>query len=238
MPLRLASKPSVHGVGRVLDGSERCHFGPRSGSGRPRQTGRREDHHIERNARLQPTASSAAIQAHVASSLGVPVSSRTIRRRLAEGHLGSLRPLCVLPFTPTHRHLSLEWCHARENWTAAEWSQVLFSEESRFNLSSDDHRVRVWRLRGDRLSPTFASQRHTTPTADVMVWGAIAYRTHSLLELIRGTMTTQWYVHDILHPHVLPLLQRLPEAIFQQDNARLHTKRCHKTGSWASHEFE
>ncbi|GFV97281.1 transposable element Tcb1 transposase [Trichonephila clavipes] len=33
-------------------------------------------------------------------------------------------------------------------------------------------------------------------------------------------MTAQRYVHDILQPHVLPLMQRLPGAIFQQDNAR------------------
>ncbi|GFT76499.1 hypothetical protein TNCV_3022691 [Trichonephila clavipes] len=50
------------------------------------QTSRREDRHIVRNARVQPTASSAAIQAQVAPSLGDPVSSRTVRRRLAEGH--------------------------------------------------------------------------------------------------------------------------------------------------------
>ncbi|GFV47770.1 transposable element Tcb2 transposase [Trichonephila clavipes] len=43
--------------------------------------------------------------------------------------------------------------------------------------------------------------------------------------LIRGTMTAQRYVHDILQPHVLPLMQRLPGAIFQQDNAVLHTER-------------
>ncbi|GFW54719.1 HTH_Tnp_Tc3_2 domain-containing protein [Trichonephila clavipes] len=92
-------------------------------TGRPRQTSRRENHHIARNARVQPTASSAAIQAQIASSLGAPVSSRTIRRRLAEGHLGSRRPLRVLPLTPNHRCLRLEWCRARGNWTTAEWNQ-------------------------------------------------------------------------------------------------------------------
>ncbi|GFW79389.1 uncharacterized protein TNCV_2477961 [Trichonephila clavipes] len=35
-------------------------FTRRPGSERPRQTSRREDHHIIRNARVQPTASSAA----------------------------------------------------------------------------------------------------------------------------------------------------------------------------------
>ncbi|GFV76962.1 transposable element Tcb1 transposase [Trichonephila clavipes] len=35
-------------------------------------------------------------------------------------------------------------------------------------------------------------------------------------------MTTQRYAHDILQPHVLPLMQRLSGVIFQQDNARPH----------------
>ncbi|GFT09404.1 transposable element Tcb2 transposase [Trichonephila clavipes] len=183
-------------------------FTRRPGSGRPRRTSRREDRHIVRNARVQPTASSAAIQAQVAPSLSAPVSSRTIRRRLAEEHLGSRRPLRVLPLTSTHRQLRLEWCHARGNCTAAKWNQVAFSDESRFNLSSDGNRVRVWRPRGERHNPTFALQRHTAPTASVVVWGSIAYNTRSPLVLIRYTMTAQWYVHDILQPHVLPLMQR------------------------------
>ncbi|GFU85467.1 transposable element Tcb2 transposase [Trichonephila clavipes] len=58
-----------------------------------------------------------------------------------------------------------------------------------------------------------------------MVWGVIAYSTRSPLALICDTMTGQLYVHDILQPHVLPLTQRLPGVIFQQDNARPHTAR-------------
>ncbi|GFU62344.1 transposable element Tcb1 transposase [Trichonephila clavipes] len=45
-----------------------------------------------------------------------------------------------------------------------------------------------------------------------MVWGAIAYNARSPLELIRGTMKAQRYVHDILQPHVLPLLPLAPST--------------------------
>ncbi|GFX82749.1 transposable element Tcb2 transposase [Trichonephila clavipes] len=38
-------------------------------------------------------------------------------------------------------------------------------------------------------------------------------------------MTAQRYVHDILQPHVFPLVQWLPGAIFQQDNACPQTAR-------------
>ncbi|GFW42868.1 transposable element Tcb2 transposase [Trichonephila clavipes] len=139
--------------------------------------------------------------------------------------MGSRRPSRVLLLTPTHQRLRSEWCRARGNWSAAEWNQVDFSDESRFNLSSDDNRVRVWRTRAERLNYAFALQRHTARTTGVMVWGAIAHNTRSPLLLIRGTMTSQRYVHDILQPHVLPHMQRLPGAIFQPDNARPHMAR-------------
>ncbi|GFV59016.1 DDE_3 domain-containing protein [Trichonephila clavipes] len=42
---------------------------------------------------------------------------------------------------------------------------------------------------------------------------------------MRGTLTGQRYVDDILRPHVGLFLNGLPGAIFQQDNARLHTTR-------------
>ncbi|GFX00170.1 l-Fucosyltransferase [Trichonephila clavipes] len=37
------------------------------------------------------------------------------------------------------------------------------------------------------------------------------------------TMTYQRYVHDILQPHMLPLMQRLPVVNFLQDNTWSHT---------------
>ncbi|GFY00445.1 transposable element Tcb2 transposase [Trichonephila clavipes] len=92
---------------------------------------------------------------------------------------------------------------------------VVFRDEYRVNLSSDDNRVRVWIPRGERLNL-------------VMVWGAIAYNTWSPLVLIRGTITAQWYVHDILQPHVLAL-------IFVSNRAYLGSFGM---VSWASHEFE
>ncbi|GFU41301.1 transposable element Tcb2 transposase [Trichonephila clavipes] len=156
-------------IGPIVPWIREISFTRRPGSGCPRLTSKREDRHIVRNARVQPTASSV----QVAPSIGTPVSSRTMRRHLAEGHLGSQRSLRLLPLSPTHRCLLLEWCHARENWTAAEWNQFVFSDESRFSLSSEDNRVRVWRPRGERLNPAFASYHHTAPTAGVMVWGAI-----------------------------------------------------------------
>ncbi|GFU69660.1 transposable element Tcb1 transposase [Trichonephila clavipes] len=80
----------------------------------------------------------------------------------------SRRSLRVLPVTSSYRRLHLEWCGARLNWIAEEWNKVVFRDESRFNLSSDDNRVRVWRPRGKGFNPTFAIQRRTVAPAGVM----------------------------------------------------------------------
>ncbi|GFW69751.1 DDE_3 domain-containing protein [Trichonephila clavipes] len=62
--------------------------------------------------------------------------------------------------------------------------------------------------------------RHTARTAGVMVWGAIAYDSRSTLIVMRGTVTGQLYVDDILRSYIGPFLNGLSGAILQQDNAR------------------
>ncbi|UYV83005.1 hypothetical protein LAZ67_22001722 [Cordylochernes scorpioides] len=97
--------------------------------------------------------------------------------------------------------------------------------ESRFCLSSDSRRVRVWRRRGERSNPAAIVKRPTVRQRGIMVWGAIAYDSRSPLLRIQGTMTAQRYVDDVLRPVTLPYLQGVPNALYQQDNARPHTAR-------------
>ncbi|GFV24515.1 transposable element Tcb1 transposase [Trichonephila clavipes] len=108
---------------------------------------------------------------------------------------------------------------------ATDWQKVVFSDESRFVLGIDDNRVRVWRRPGEQYNSPRTVLHHTDRKAGVMVWGAIAYDSRSTLIVIRGTLTGQRYVDDILRPHTGPFLNGLPGAIFQQNNARPHTAR-------------
>ncbi|GFV65431.1 transposable element Tcb2 transposase [Trichonephila clavipes] len=167
---------------------------------------------------VDPTVTSSTIRADV----GVAIVPQTISRHLAEANLKSKRPFRALPLTPEHRLL---WCQARSMWNVTDWQKVVFSEESRFVLGTDDNRVRMWRRPGERYYSTHIVLRHTARTSGVMVWGAIAYDSRSTLIVLRGTLTGQRCVDDILRPHVGPFLNGLPGANFQQDNARPHTTR-------------
>ncbi|GFW84614.1 transposable element Tcb2 transposase [Trichonephila clavipes] len=131
-------------------------------------------------------------------------------RHLAEANLKSKRPFRALPLTPEHRQLRLQWCQARSMRNVTYWQKVVFSDESRFVLGTDDNRVRVLRRPGERYNSPHTVLRHTAGTAVVMVWRALAYDSRSTLIVMRGTLTVQRYVDDILRPHVGPFLNGLP----------------------------
>ncbi|UYV70845.1 Transposase [Cordylochernes scorpioides] len=184
----------------------------------------RVDRRILRQAVAAPQATCTAILQHVQDTLDHSISTRTISRRLVANGLHSCRPLRRLPLTPPNRRQRLEWCRARSTWMT-EWHRVVFSDESRFCLSSDSRRVRVWRRRGERSNPAAIVERPTVRQRGIMVWGAIAYDSRSPLLRIQGTMTVQRYVDDVLRPVTLPYLQGVPNALYLQDNARPHTAR-------------
>ncbi|GFS81309.1 general transcription factor II-I repeat domain-containing protein 2A [Trichonephila clavipes] len=132
-----------------------------------RKTTRREDRRIVRQALVDPTVTRSTIRADV----GVAIVPQTISRHLAEANLKSKRPFRAFPLTPEHRQLRLQWSQARSMWNVTDWQKVVFSDESRFVLGTDDNRVRVWRRPGEWYNFPHTVLRHTARTAGVMVWG-------------------------------------------------------------------
>ena len=138
-----------------------------AGSGRPRATTEREDRAIVRAAVTARDSSLSTIQ----RVTNTEVTTRTINRRLRERNLYSRRPLRRLPLTSMHRQQRLQWCRARSTWNCSDWERIVFSDESRFELSPDDQRRRVWRQPGHRQDPALTVTRHTARQQGVMVWG-------------------------------------------------------------------
>ncbi|GFT69408.1 transposable element Tcb1 transposase [Trichonephila clavipes] len=68
------------------------------------------------------------------------ISRKTVARRLRGGGLYARRPVVSVPLTRKHRTARLKWCSEHHNWTEQDWACVLFSDESRFSLSSDCRR--------------------------------------------------------------------------------------------------
>ncbi|GFX47729.1 transposable element Tc1 transposase [Trichonephila clavipes] len=139
----------------------------KTGSGATRKTMRREDRRIVRQALVDPTVTRSTIRADI----GVEIVPQTISRHLAEENHKSKRPFRALLLTPEHRQLRLQWCQAMSMWNVTDWQKVVFSDESRFVLGTDDNRVRVWRRPGERYNPPHTVLHHNARTAGEMVWG-------------------------------------------------------------------
>ncbi|CAG2198640.1 unnamed protein product [Mytilus edulis] len=110
-------------------------------SGRPRVTTIADDRFIRirhlRDRFMPPRASTGVVQ-------GRRISAQTVRRRLRSFNLRPRRAYRRPTLTQRHRHERLRWCHARLRWRLNnEWSNILFSDESRFTLQHSDGRARV-----------------------------------------------------------------------------------------------
>ncbi len=77
----------------------------------------------------------------------------------------------VKEFGYSCRQRCLTWAKEKKNWTVAQWSKVLFSDESKFCISFGNQGPRVWRKGGEAHSPSCLKSSVKFPQS-VMIWGA------------------------------------------------------------------
>ncbi|GFS48992.1 transposable element Tcb1 transposase [Trichonephila clavipes] len=75
----------------------------------------------------------------------------------------------------------------------------------------------------------------TGPEPRIMVWGGIGY--HSCTPLVCSSSNYQRYIFELLETVVLPYVQGLATAFFQQDNTRPHVARIVQS-FFVSHQIE
>ncbi|GFY15595.1 transposable element Tcb1 transposase [Trichonephila clavipes] len=201
-------------------------YSRRHGGGRVRSTTPSEDRYIvlsaKRNSRI--TAQQVANQFLAAS--GKQISRKTVARRLRGGGLYARRPVVCVPLTRQHRIARLQWCREHHKWTEQDWACVLFSEESRFSLSSDCRRQLIWRVSGTAYRPENIQEKDRYPTRSIMVWAGIMINGRTRLHVVaNGTMTGQRYIDEVLLPHVRLFRGAVGDKfVFMDDNAT-----CHRT---------
>ncbi|GFX60552.1 transposable element Tcb2 transposase [Trichonephila clavipes] len=127
--------------------------GPRPGQGCRRASTPNEDRYLVLTARRHRNINATLLQQHLRSATGTTVSTQTVRNRLHGVGLFARRPMvCVRP-TSRHRHDRSEWATEHVNWRRNKWSNVLFSDESRFSVHPDNRRIFISRDRGSRINP-------------------------------------------------------------------------------------
>ncbi|GFV28044.1 transposable element Tcb2 transposase [Trichonephila clavipes] len=76
-------------------------------------------------------------------------------------------------------------------------------DESRFSLSSDSHRILIWRERGSRNHPSNIIERDRYGGRGVLVWGGIMLGSRTDLHIFdAGSVNGTRYCNEILLPYV------------------------------------
>ncbi|GFW17679.1 transposable element Tcb2 transposase [Trichonephila clavipes] len=147
-------------------------------------------------------------------------------RRLHGGGLFARRPVRCVPLTPAHRRGRSLWCREHRNWRDNEWGRVLFTDESRFSLSSDSHRILNWRERGSRNHPSNIIERDRYGGRGVLVWGGIMLGGRTDLHIFdAGSVNGTRYCKEILLPYVRLFRGAMGlQFLFMDNNAP-----CHRT---------
>ena len=153
------------------------------------------------------------------------IHARTVRRRLRDRHLRARRPYRGPVLTPRHLQQRLLWCRRHLNWTRRQWGDVLFTDESKFNVYMADGRQRVWRRRGERFANCCVQQHDRWGGGSVLVWAGVTSATRTQLVILNGPVNAQTYQNQVLNPVVRPFI-RQHGGLLQQDNARAHTARA------------
>ncbi len=138
-------------VHRKLSGRKKC--------GRKRCTTNRENRSLMRIVKKNWFKNLGELHKEWTET-GVKASRATTHRRVKE-------------FGYSCRQRRLTWTKKKRNWTVAQWSKVLFSDESKFCISFGNQGPRVWRKVGEAHSPSYLRSSVKFPQS-VMIGGAIS----------------------------------------------------------------
>lgn len=195
-------------------------------SGRPRVTTPAQDRRMV-TSHLRDRFMAATVTARMTPGQhNERISAQTVRNRLRAEGLRARRPFVGPVLTRQHKQARLAWSQEHLRWTRQQWKNVLFTDESRFALTTGDGRIRVYRRRNERYAEACTLQRDSYGGGgSIMVWGGISHDHRTPLVVIEGGLNATRYRDEVLTPQVLPFRDRHPGMILQQDNATCHTAR-------------
>lgn len=195
-------------------------------SGRPRLSSQRSDAVLRRICKKSRFLTSRQLAVEWRESTGTLVSSSLVRQRLLSMGLRARRAKKKPILSRAMRLKRLQWAKTHQNWTAERWSNVIFSDESRFCTISDAPQL-VRRLSSESLRPE-CLQRTTKYPPSVMVWGCFSSKGYGRIEFVEKTMNSDVY-KQVLDTKLFRTVQDQfgddRNWIFQQDSAPCHTSK-------------
>ena len=178
------------------------------GRGRKRNTSMRLDRIIQRKVKVHRRKSASSVKIDIESELGITISQQTVRRRLHEiglkGHITRKKPYV----NKVNRGTSLEYAKTYREKPLGYWDNVLWTDESNFNLFGSDGKVIVWRTPNEDLHPKCTIPTVKYGAGNVKCWGCFSSCGVGNLVFIDGNITGEVY-GDILQKNLCESIKKV-----------------------------
>ena len=202
------------------------------GRGRKRKTSMHLDRIIQRKVKVDRRKSASSVKIDIESELGITISGQIVCRRLHEiGLKGRVTP--KKPYVnKVNRGKRLEYAKTYREKPLGYWDNVLWTDESKFNLFGSDRKVMVWQTPKEELDPKCTVPTMKYDEGNVKCWGYFSSCGVGNLVFIDGNMTGEVY-RDILQKNLFESIKKLNlgrEWAMQQDNDPKH--RAHIVTHW------
>jgi predicted transcriptional regulator len=164
--------------------------------------------------------------AELTNNLPISVSRRTVQRTLKKLDFDSRIAVKKPYLNEKHIAQRLEFAKVHENWNVDDWSHVIWTDESSFEIGKFSRQIRVWRrayekYNWDCLAPTFKSGR-----VSVMVWGAFTADDKCILVHIPSEKRkAKDFVEIVYEPALAPFYYsqtKSEDFILMEDGAPVH----------------
>jgi transposase len=195
--------------------------------GRPKILSEHDERGIMRKIKKNPRLSAPRLASELFEELHKKVSPQTIRKTIIEagynGRIARKKPF----INERNRRKRVKFAKEYIKKPPTYWNDVVFADESKFNVFGSDGRVNVWRKPNEELKPENLRPTVKHGGGGLMVWGCVSSRGVGELVVIDGIMNAEKY---------LTLLKaNLPKSVakmgiqrsfkYYEDNDPKHTAR-------------
>ena len=162
---------------------------------------------------------------------GIAVSSRIIKRKLSVSGLQDTIPKKKLNLNQKQHEKRVKWANEYIKWSENQQKQVIWTDENKISLFSNDGRKYVRHSVSEALHPDCIEATTKKPT-NVMIWSCMSADSVDRIQVIDGILNGKKYIETVLEPKLITSITDIfpnkAPFIFQQDSAPCHTAKICK----------
>jgi hypothetical protein len=151
----------------------------------------------------------------------VQLSTRTVQRFLKNDGYSYINSKKEIQMTKAHKTARVEYC---KKWMieGAASKNIVFSDESRFNLDGPDHDLSWQQPQARRVRP-----KRQQGGGGITIWGMLLPTGVLHYTEVKGTVNSQKYI-KLIEDFALPIIETAVEDdwLWQQDNAPAHVSEA------------